>query len=488
MAARALPDDILLRPAHAQRQALLDGRIGAVELTRLALGRIETVNPALNAVVTLDTEGALRAAAESERRIASGVALPLDGLPITVKDALDVAGMVSTAGSPTLRDRVPSEDATAVARVRRAGAVILGKTNVPVFSGDFQTANPLFGVTRNPWNTALSPGGSSGGAAVAVATGMASFELATDLGGSGRWPAAATGIFGLRTTWNHVSTWGMVPPPPEKRTARNVDLVAIGPLARDADDLSMVLDAIGGPRDPFTAGKLLPPPRRADPKGLRVAVWAADASAPAERAAGEVVRRAADALADAGAVVGEARPAFRFAEAYEVFALLNHAVVAYGLPAKVRDRIAARAGQFAPGDLSHEALQARGARMTPGLYQEIAARKRRIARQFAAFFASVDVILCPVAPVTRVPQSDDPNVFRRTLDIDGTPRPYMDFLGWASLAAAGDCPAAVAPFGFHAGMPAGVQIIGPSGEDRTPAAVAGMLAALGGGYTPPPLP
>jgi amidase len=485
---RVASDDPLLWSATAQRAALLAGRLGAVELTQAALARIEARNPSLNAVVAVDAEGALAAARASGRRIAAGEALPLDGLPITVKDALDVAGMVSACGSPALKDRVPAEDAAAVARVRRAGAVILGKSNVPVFCGDFQTGNPLYGITRNPWNAAMSPGGSSGGAAVAVATGMASFELATDLGGSGRWPAAACGVLGLRTTWNLVSTWGAIPPPPEKRTARNVDLVAIGPLARDASDLDLVLDVLKGPRDPATAGPGLPAVRRATPAGLRVALWPEEPLAPADRAAVEPVRRAADALARAGAEVSEARPAFRFAEAYEVFALLNHAVVAYGLPARVRDKIAARAGQFAPGDLSHEALQARGARMTPGLYQEIAARKRRIRRQLEAFFGKVDVILCPVAPVVSVPHSDDPNIFRRTLQVNGVARPFMDFLGWASIAAVGDCPAAAVPFGESGGMPVGVQIIGPPGEDRTAIAVAGMLAALGGGYRPPPLP
>jgi amidase len=480
--------DILLEPAFRQREALAAGRIGAVELARLALDRIAKVNPALNAVVALDEAGALAAARQSEARYRNGEALPLDGLPITVKDALDVAGMVSTAGAPAFKDRVPAIDAVAVARARRAGAVILGKTNVPMFSGDFQTANPLHGVTGNPWNHAMSAGGSSGGAAVAVATGMASFELATDLGGSGRWPAATNGIYGLRTTWNLVSTWGMVPPPPEKRTERNPDLVAIGPLARAAEDLELVTRAIVGPRDPATRGMALPAPRRTAPAGLRVALWTDEPAAPASRAARDAVRSAADALADAGADVGEARPAFRFAEAYEVFALLNHAIVAYGLPAKIRDRIASRAGLFAPGDLSHEALQARGARMTPSLYQEVNARKQRIMRQMAAFFAKADVILCPVAPVVATPHSDDPNVFRRTLDVDGAPRPFMDFLGWASLAAAANCPAAVAPFGAADGMPAGVQIIGPAGEDLTPVAVARMLGAAGGGYRAPPLP
>ncbi len=195
--------------------------------------------------------------------------------------------MVSTAGHPGLKGRIPTEDAVAVRRLREAGAIILGKTNVPVFSGDFQAFNPVHGVTNNPWNAAFSAGGSSGGAAAAVATGMTSFEIGTDQGSSIRWPAATNGIVGLKTSWGLVSSWGMVPPPPEKRTERNVELAVVGPMARHAEDLDLLLPILAGPRNAAVAAPALKPPRRTEPKGLRVAVWLDEPFAPVERTVAE---------------------------------------------------------------------------------------------------------------------------------------------------------------------------------------------------------
>ncbi len=440
-------------------------------------------------MVTRHDEGALAAAEAADARIAAGAARPLDGLPITLKDAFDTAGMATACGAPNLRDRIPSEDSVVAARLRAAGATIIGKTNVPVFCGDFQCASPAHGRTANPWNPALSSGGSSGGAAVAVATGMASFEVGTDQGSSIRWPAAANGICGLKTSWGLISTWGVVPPPPEKRTARNVDVVAAGPMTRHAGDLDLIAAALAGPRNPALSAPALPAPRRMEPKGLRVAVWLDEPFAPVDGRVADGVRAAAKALADAGATVDEAaRPSFRFEEAYEVFALLNHWLVGYGLPARVRDKIAARASSFAHGDLSHAALQARGMLMTPGLYQELNARRLKLKRQWAQFFTRFDVVLCPPAPVSFLPHQDDPNVMARTIEVDGAPRPYLDFLLWAGLAAGCDLPAASAPCGFTPeGMPRGVQIIAPLMEDRTASATAGMIQDAFGGFRAPPL-
>jgi amidase len=440
-------------------------------------------------VVALDPEGARAAALDSDRRLAAGEARPLEGLVITVKDSFDVAGLRSTAGAPPYRERIAPGDAAAVARLRHAGAVILGKSNVPAFTADFQSANPVYGATNNPWDATRSPGGSSGGAATAVATGMSAFELGSDLGSSIRWPAHACGVFGLKTTWNLVSLWGHIPPSPEKRMARNADLVVAGPLARSAADLDLVLSVLAGPRDEPESRLALPPPRRRDPQGLRVALWLEDPFGPVQRDVREAVLRAARLLADAGAQVDEAAPPpVRFEEAFEVFSLLNHAIVAHSLPARVRDRLQQAAASFAPGDLSHRALQARGARMTPGLYQQVKARKQRIGTLWARFFERYDVVLCPPAPVVAIPHDAEPNVHARTIDVDGAPRAYLDFLVWAAPATVADLPAAVAPVTRTAqGLPAGVQIIAPKGEDRTATAVAGMLEALGCRFEAPPL-
>ncbi len=482
-------DDPLLLPVTAQAALLRTGKLAASELMTLTLQRIAAVNPVVNAIVHLDAAAALAAATLADQRFADGTARPLEGLPMTVKDAFDVAGMPSTGGSPVLKDRVPAVDAVAVKRLRDAGAIIIGKTNVPVFSGDFQSFNPMHGVTSNPWNTQFSAGGSSGGAAAAVATGMSSFEIGSDQGSSVRWPAATNGIHGLKSSWGLVSSWGIIPPPPEKRTERNTELVVVGPLTRHAADLDFLLPILSGPRNASVPGPVLPAPRKTDAKGLRVAVWLDEGFAPVDQSVSDGVRYAAGLLADRGAVVDDrGRPGFRFEEAYEIFALLNHWLVGYGLPPRIRDKIAGQAGQFAPGDLSHRALQARGMRMTPGFYQEIDARRKRLIRQWAAFFQRFDVILCPPAPVSALRHDHEPNIMARRLDVNGTPVPYLNFLHWAALAAGGNLPATVAPAGFTPdGMPRGVQIIGPMLEDRTPIAVSAMLEAAQGGFRAPPM-
>ncbi|HEY8382892.1 MAG TPA: amidase family protein [Microvirga sp.] len=476
----------LTASATELRRRLLGREFSSADLLEATLRRVEAVNPALNAVVGAEPEQARTAAAESDRRIAAGEARALEGLVITVKDSFDVAGLRSTAGASPYRERVPAEDAAAVARLRAAGAVILAKSNVPAFTADFQAYNGIYGVTNNPWDLARSSGGSSGGAAAAVATGMSAFELGSDLGSSIRWPAHACGVFGLKTTWNLVSVWGHIPPAPERRMARNADLVVAGPLARSAADLDLVLPVIAGTRGAAEAPPLMAP-RRMEPKGLRVGLWLDDPFAPVQGAVAAAVRRAASLLADAGAIVEEGVRPVRFDEAFEIFSLLNHAIVAYSLPPKVRDRLQKAAANYAPGDLSHRALQARGARMTPGLYQQVKARKQRLETAWARAFERYDVILCPPAPVVAIPHDHTPDVHARTLDIDGVARPYMDFLLWAAPATVADLPAAVAPvMRTPEGLPAGVQIIAAKGEDRTAIAVAAMLEATGCRYVEPP--
>ena len=479
--------DLLTLSAVELRDRLRGGELSSTELLDATLRRIDALNPTLHAIAAAGPDAARAAATESDQRLACGEPRALEGLVVTVKDTFDTVGLASTAGAPAFKDRMPDVDAVAVSRLRNAGAVIVAKSNVPAFVSDFQSYNPVFGTTGNPWDLSRSPGGSSGGAAAAVATGMAAFELATDLGGSIRWPAHCCGVFGLKTTWNLVSTWGIVPPPPERRTARNVDLTVAGPLARSAADLDLVLAALAGPRDPSVSAELASPARDSA-KGLRIALFADEAFAPVCADVAGAVREAARLLADAGASVEQVRPPVSFEDAFEVFALLNHFVVAYGLQPKVRMRLQQGAATASPSDLSHAALQARGARMTPSLYQATTMRKRRIEAQWAKFFERYDVVLCPPAPVLAIPHDHAPNVHARTLDIDGASAPYLDLTKWSSLATGADLPAAVAPvMRSAAGLPVGVQIIARKGGDRTAVAVARMLEELGCRYVPPPI-
>ncbi|MFC0283799.1 amidase [Camelimonas abortus] len=481
--------DLLTTSATEQLAALERGDVTAEKLLDMALERVAALNPQLNAVVAMDVEAARAAARDSDARRAAGRALPLDGLPVTIKDSYAVRGMATTAGAPALKDHVPEEDATAVARLRAAGAVIYGKTNVPAFTSDWQSFNAIYGSTSNPWDLARSPGGSSGGAAAAVATGMSSLEWGSDIGGSIRWPAHCCGLFGHKSTWDLTPMRGHIPPAPGV-TSHNPDLGVGGPIARSAADLALALSLVAGADSPQGALARLEPPRRESPEGLRVAVWLDEPAAPVSAPVAAAVRAAARALEKAGAVVSEtARPAFSFFEAFEVYALMNHAIALSAVPEKVRQRLAANAANFAPDDHSHQAQQCRAAGLGAAEWRALVARREKIKQAWAEFFAGHDVVLAPPATVTAILHDHNRDIHARRLDLgDGASAPYFDLLHWASLATVAHLPATVAPVPQAEGaLPAGVQVIGPEGADLTTIAVAGMLERLLGGYTPPPL-
>ncbi len=482
-----MPD--LLVSASNLRQALLRREFSARELLGATLAKIERLNPALNAIVQMNAASAWRAAADSDERLARCEARPLEGLPVTIKDCFEVAGLVTAAGAPVLQNYIPKEDASAVARMRRAGAIVLGKTNVPLLAGDFQTYNSIYKTTNNPWNLDFSPGGSSGGAATAIATGMSALELGSDLAGSIRWPAHCCGVFGLKTTWNIVATYGHIPPMPDMRLERNPELLVAGPLARSAADLALALDVLAGPRDPAMPAQRLPPARKTSPKGLRVALWLDEPLAPVDATVAEAVREAAFMLEKAGAIVEPAaRPAISFEEGWEVAAVLVHALIGVGLPEKIRERLAAKEHDFLPGDLSHRALQARGMRLAAPDFIDIQARRQRLHQAWARFFVDFDIVLCPPAPAGPIRHDHRADPHARFIEVNGIQRPYFDLMPWACLATGAGLPAVVAPVMLgEDGMPRGVQIIAASLEDRTAIACAAMLEALGSGFKAPPM-
>jgi len=256
--------DILEIDAVAQLSALAARRISAVELLKLGLTRHARTHETLNAVVMADPERALAQAKAIDDRRAKGETLgPLAGLAMTIKDTLDVAGMAASAGLEPLRRR-QAEDATAVAQARAAGAVIWGKTNVPVMAGDWQSANSLYGVTRNPWDPQRTPGGSSGGAAAAIAARVTALEIGSDIGGSLRVPAAFCGVYSHKPTWGLVPQHGHVPPSPSSFVER--DLNVLGPIARSARDLRLLLSVMSG-------GVVAPKSAPAELAKARIALW-----------------------------------------------------------------------------------------------------------------------------------------------------------------------------------------------------------------------
>src|SRR6202023_3419395 len=226
--------------------AIRSGHVSAREVLSAHLAQIATHNPALNAVVTLDADRASERAREADEALARGENWgPLHGVPFTLKDAHATSGVRTTTGFPPLAGYVPKEDGAVAARLKDAGGILIGKTNVPVMLADFQTSNPIFGRTNTPWDTARTPGGSSGGAAAALASGMTPFEIGTDLSASIRIPAHFCGVFGLKTTERRVPLTGVIPGLPGPRPLRIMS--TIGPMARTVDDLALVYSIIAGP-------------------------------------------------------------------------------------------------------------------------------------------------------------------------------------------------------------------------------------------------
>jgi amidase len=318
---------------------------------------------------------------------------------------------------------------------------------------------------------------------------MSALEIGSDLAGSIRWPAHCCGIFGLKTSWNVIATYGHIPPMPEMRLDRNPELLVAGPLARSAADLALALDVLAGPRHPSMTAPMLLAPRKTSPKGLRVALWLDEPLAPVDARVADAVREAALSLEKAGAIVEPAaRPAFAFEDAWEVAAILVHALIGIGLPEKIRERLAAREKVFPIGDLTHRALQARGMRLETSDFIDIQARRQHLQEEWARFFERFDVVLCPPAPTGAIRHDQTPDPHMRFIVVNGMQRPYFDLMPWAWLATGAGLPAAVAPVMLaEDGLPRGVQIIAASLGDRTAITCASMLEALGCAFQAPPM-
>ena len=476
--------------AADQLDALRRKQVGARELLELQLAHVETYNPAYNAVVVLDEEGARAAADAIDDARARGVELgPLAGLPMTIKDAFEVVGMTATCGMTTLRGHRPTRDADAVQRLRDAGAVFFGKTNVPAGAADWQSCNALYGLTRNPWNPDRTVGGSSGGSAASVAAGFAALELGSDIAGSIRVPSHFCGVFGHKPSYGVVSVRGHIPPPPGGLLT--VPLGVAGPIARSAADLQLALDVLAGPNEVDGAGWSLAqaPPRAGRLADFRVGVWLGGSDYRVDSAYRQVLEAFAADLAAAGARVAEATLPFPPAEGYDLFLRTLFAIVGAPEPAEADALLA-----LAPGDDTGYAERLGRAMATPlGEWFGLLDRREQLFRAFQSFFTEYDVLLCPAAMVVAFPhdidEHDGPHSTQlaRRLTVNGERVPYFDNFMWPSIATCSNLPATVMPTGrFVDGLPAGVQVIGPFLEDRTTIGFARVVEAELGGFAVPP--
>jgi amidase len=469
--------------------ALAQRTISSREAVEVYLARIERHNPALNSVVTLDAERALAEADAADRALLRGESRgPLHGLPVTIKDCLATAGMRTTAGAAALADYVPERDAIAVGRLRAAGAIVFGKTNLPTFAGDAQSYNDLFGTTNNPWDLSRTPGGSSGGGAVAIAAGLSALELGSDLGGSLRIPAHFCGVYTLKPTYGIVPFQGHIPPLPGVRA--DTDVAAIGPLARSAGDLELALRVIAGPdTERGVAWRLqLPPPRAHSLAAYRIAAWLDDPYCSVDHEILAVYQRVVDALLGAGARVNQqARPAVSLAEGHDIAQRLIQGAMSTWLPDEQFQSLLERAESAPAGDQSPPVRWARNITQRVRDHKLVEERRLRLKAACADFFDEYDALLCPVTPTPAIPHDQNPDVDARTIRVNGVARSYGDQFSWLQAIGVAHLPVVVAPVGLTAaGLPVGIQIVAPHLEDRTAIDVAARIAEVVGGFQAPP--
>jgi amidase len=482
-------DRLAFRGAGELAALLRRGEISSRALVELYISRIEARDGELNAVVTRDFEAARARAGEADLARGRGETWgPLHGLPITIKDSFETAGLRTTSGHVPLSDHRPVRDAIAVARLRKAGAIVLGKTNLPELAGDWQSTNAIFGRTHNPWDPARTPGGSSGGAAAALAAGFCALELGSDIGGSIRIPAGWCGIYGHKPSHGIIPLRGHIPGPPGQLS--EADLGVAGPMARTAEDLDLALEILAGPtEDRATAWRLaLPPPRRTSLREYRVAAWLEDPSVPVDAAVTERLHAVVASLRRAGVDVNEtARPAIDLRAAIETYLRLLLPIIYAGLPRQSFDELVAFA-DAAPAEVRDAMTDA--ARFGTDRHRNwLSANeaRERVRAALHAFFRDYDVLLTPVTCVPPIAHDPSEPMITRSLEFAGRKREYMELASWIALATMTFHPATSAPAGRTAdGLPVGVQIIGPYLEDRTTIDFAARLAAVMGGFTPPP--
>jgi amidase len=478
-------------PASTMLKALQQRQVSSEELTQLHLARIDRYNGALNAIVVRG-EDPLAAARQTDAARVSGASGELLGLPLTFKESMNVLGLPTTVGVEDFKD-FRAADLGAVPRaVLGAGAVLLGKTNVPPMLMDWQADNPVYGRTVNPWNADLTPGGSTGGGAAAVAAGLSPLEFGSDIGGSIRVPASFCGIFGHKPSETTVPRSGQFPRPslPNAGAALGVQ----GPLARTAEDLELALRVIAGPEvGEDVAWRLqLPPPRAESLADFRVAIMPSIDWLPVSADILAAQDELASHLSKAGASVKLAQPeSFGDMRAHHaLYVSMLNAVTSVSLTREERERAAS---QTRADDQSAWSA-AKVAALLAGVSEWLVwhGQREQYRAAYRAFFRDWDILLAPITLRTAFPHMELP--WRRRADrsltmieIDGKPHPYEHQLVYPALATLCGQPATAFPVGLSwAGLPMGLQAIGPYLEDFTPIRFAALAAQEIGGYARPP--
>jgi len=481
-AAAKLHAPLIFGSAQAAARAIRRKKISSFELTRLIFDQIDRHNPRLNAFAYLMRESALKESHRADERLARREALgPLHGVPVHVKESFGVAGQPCTWGLAEHKNAKAAANAHAVNAFLSTGAILLGGTNVAEALADWQSFNPVYGTTNNPWDARRTPGGSSGGSAAALAAGMGFLSVGSDLAGSIRIPAHFCGIYGHKPTVGLVSGMGQAPGGAQGNPGAAQQLEVSGPMARTAGDLRAALQLLGGARgDEALAWRWkLPAPRRRTLKDFRAGYIIEDPGNPLSDASKKVLERYIEGLSKRGVRLKKGWP-----EGFSQKKLLDNYVFLL------------EAGMFSskpPDELQAIQEQSAGKKETelhPGLssYGRWALQdslRLEFRAQWQAYFREFDVFLCPVTLTEAFPH-DHRKFEDRTLDLPGAKHSHLALWNWISAATLTGCPATTAPAGLtDEGLPVGIQVVGPLWEDDTPITFCEMSARELGGFTPP---
>ena len=473
-------------PATRLASLIRRRKIGCLELLDHYLARVDRFNPTLNAIVATDIPRARRRAREADRALARGERWgPLHGVPMTVKDSFHVAGLPTTWGVPARRDNIARADALSVKRLRNAGAVIFGKTNIPIWLADAQSFNDIYGTTRNPWDPERAPGGSSGGSAAALAAGLTGLEMGSDIAGSVRNPAAWCGLFAHKPTHDICPTDGHA----LGANRAPLDMLVIGPLARSAGDLSLLLSVIAGPDEIDAAGLRLTLPRPGKKKleEYRVALLLDDETVPTSRQIRALHQALARFLRHNGVKVGAgARPGFDAADSHRVFDVLLRAATS---GRQTDEEFAANEKErkkLAPGDDGKRARMLQGMTLPHLDWLRLDEARHRIRWKWHEFFRRYDLLLAPIT-VSAAMRHDPMPPYQRSVPVDGAMQPFMNQVSLPGYANLAYLPSSVAPIGLDGeGLPVGIQIIGPQYGDLTCIHFARLLEQHYRGFVSPP--
>jgi amidase len=467
--------DYLYSSATRLALDIRERRIGCRELLELYLSRLEKINPEINAIVVLDLLAARNRADKADAALACGELWgPLHGLPITVKESYNIEGLPTTRGIPGLATNVAKSDMSLVQRLKKAGAVIFGKSNVPIHLADWQSYNAIYGSTSNPWDKNRTPGGSSGGGAAAVAAGLVAFEAGSDSAGSLRVPAHYCGVYGHRPTYGIVSQLGHELG--GRRAPR--DLSTLGPLARSAEDLELLLSVMGGPDQTDARGLSLslPRPTRRKFSEFRIAVMLDCNISRVDAEVRGKIREVADFLTAKGAKIEEAKPGLDPEQTTSAFLKLLRSAGSSGLPpaavTAARDLVGG-----APKDLlDYRTESARAEIMEHRDWLAIDDLRHALRQTWFEFFDEWDLLICPASSTPAVPHDHVSQRWEQKIVVDGETFAATDQMFWVGFSALALLPSTVVPIGTSStGLPIGMQIIGSGMDDFLCIELAKML-------------